>query len=49
MGAVFAAAIREGLHVDSVLFDDAHFLDIGTPSGLAAAASFPDVWLGTNP
>lgn len=49
MGTVFAAAIREGLHVDSVLFEDAHFLDIGTPSGLAAAASFPDVWLGTNP
>ena len=49
MGTVFAAAIREGLHVDSVLFDDAHFLDIGTPAGLAAAASFPGVWVGTDP
>lgn len=49
MGTVIAAAIRQGLHVDSVLFEDAHFLDIGTPSGLAAAASFPNVWLGTEP
>lgn len=49
MGTVVAAAIREGLHIDSVLFDDARFLDIGTPSGLAAAGSFPDVWSGTEP
>lgn len=48
MGVVMAAAIREGLRIDSVLFDDAHFLDIGTPAGLAAAASFPDVWCGTG-
>jgi len=48
MGAVFAAAIRAGLHVDSVLLPDAHFLDIGTPDGFAAASEFPGVWLGRD-
>jgi len=46
MGAVIAAAIRAGLHVESVFLPDAHFLDIGTPDGLAAASEFPGVWLG---
>jgi len=46
MGAVVAAAVRAGLHVDSVLLPDARFLDIGTPDGLVAASEFPGVWLG---
>lgn len=46
MGAVIAAAIRAGLHVDSVFLPDARFLDVGTPEGLAAAADFPGVWSG---
>lgn len=46
MGAVFAAAVRAGLHVDSVFFPDAQFLDVGTPAGLAAASAFPGVWSG---
>lgn len=46
MGAVVAAAIASGLHVDSVFLPDARFLDIGTPEGLAAASGFPGVWLG---
>ncbi|MCL4182893.1 MAG: hypothetical protein KJ011_05540 [Burkholderiaceae bacterium] len=46
MGAVIAAAIHAGLHVDSVFLPDARFLDIGTPEGLAAAGEFPGVWLG---
>ena len=48
MGAVIAAAIRAGLHVDSVFLPDARFLDIGTPDGLAAAAGFPGVWSGRD-
>ena len=43
MGAVIDAAIAAGLHVDSLMIDDARFLDIGTPAGLAAAADFPGV------
>lgn len=43
MGAVIDAAIAAGLHVDSLVIDDARFLDIGTPAGLAAAAVFPGV------
>jgi len=46
MGAIIAAAIRAGLHVDSVFLRDARFLDVGTPDGLAAATGFPGVWLG---
>ncbi|HLS57491.1 MAG TPA: sugar phosphate nucleotidyltransferase [Zeimonas sp.] len=46
MGAIIAAAIRAGLHVDSVFLPDARFLDVGTPEGLAAAAEFPGVWSG---
>lgn len=48
MGAVIAAAIRAGLHVDSVLLPDARFLDIGTPEGLLAAGEFPGVWPGRD-
>jgi len=48
MGAVIAAAIRAGLHVDSVFLRDARFLDIGTPAGLAAASGFPGVWSGRD-
>lgn len=43
MGSTIAAAIEADLHVDSVLLEDAGFLDIGTPAGLAQAASFPGV------
>jgi glucose-1-phosphate thymidylyltransferase len=46
MGTVIAAAIRAGLHVDTVMLEDARFLDIGTPAGLAATASFPGVHTG---
>jgi glucose-1-phosphate thymidylyltransferase len=46
MGAVIAAAIRAGLHVDSVFMADARFLDIGTPAGLAESLAFPGVWDG---
>lgn len=46
MGAVIAAAIRAGLHVDSEYLPDARFLDVGTPEGLAAAGDFPGVWSG---
>jgi glucose-1-phosphate thymidylyltransferase len=48
MGAVIAAALRAGLHVDSVRFEEGRFLDIGTPHGLIAAAEFPGVWGGTD-
>lgn len=48
MGAVLAAAIRAGLHVDSVLIPGARFLDTGTPAGLAAAREFPGVWTGRD-
>lgn len=48
MGAVIAASIRAGLHVDSVFLHGARFLDIGTPEGLAAAGEFPGVWSGRN-
>ncbi len=48
VGAVIAAAIRAGLHVDSVRFDEGRFLDIGTPDGLVEAATFPGVWQGRD-
>lgn len=48
LGAVIAAAVRAGLHVDSVTMEDARFLDIGTPAGLAEAADFPGVWDGRS-
>jgi len=37
MGHLFQAAIEDGLHIDSVRFDDGAFLDIGTPETLARA------------
>ncbi len=46
VGAVVAAAIRAGLHVDSHFFEQGRFLDVGTPDGLAAAPAFPLVWDG---
>lgn len=46
VGALIAAAIRAGLRVDGVRFDAGHFLDVGTPDGLIAAAAFPGVWDG---
>jgi len=49
VGAVIAAAIRAGLHVDSVYFDKGRFLDVGTPEGITAAARFPIVWNGLDP
>ncbi len=48
MGTVVAAAIRAGLHVDTVFLHDARFLDIGTPEGLAASGAFPGVWDGRS-
>jgi len=49
VGAVIAAAMREGLHVDSVFFESGRFLDVGTPDGITAAARFPIVWNGVDP
>jgi glucose-1-phosphate thymidylyltransferase len=49
VGAVIAAAMREGLHVDSVFFVSGRFLDVGTPEGITAAARFPVVWNGIDP
>lgn len=46
VGAVIAAAIAEGLHVDSVYFETGRFLDVGTPDGIIAASGFPIVWDG---
>lgn len=46
VGAVIAAGIRAGLHVDSVFFDQGRFLDIGEPDGITIAGSFPGVWDG---
>ncbi|MBA3477777.1 MAG: hypothetical protein H0T52_05150 [Lautropia sp.] len=48
VGAVIAAAIRSGLHVDSVFFDAGRFLDVGTPEGITAASRFPTVWNGLD-
>ena len=49
VGAVIAAAIRNGLHVDSVHFGGGRFLDVVTPEGITAAARFPIVWNGIDP
>ncbi|MGE0310441.1 MAG: NDP-sugar synthase [Lautropia sp.] len=46
VGAIVAAAIRAGLHVDSHFFAGGRFLDVGTPEGLTAAPAFPLVWDG---
>lgn len=43
LGTVIAQAIDEGLHVDSVMFEDGAFLDIGSAAGWAAAGRFPGV------
>ena len=48
VGAVISAAIRAGLHVNSVFFPQGRFLDIGEPSGITAAAAFPGVWNGLD-
>lgn len=40
LGAAFAEAIDDGLHVDSVYFAGSAFLDVGTPAGWAAAPRF---------
>lgn len=48
VGAVIAAAIRAGLHIDSHYFGEGRFLDVGTPDGLAAAPAFPIVWDGVR-
>lgn len=45
-GSVISAALRNGLHVDSVGDESWRMLDVGTPAGLTAAASFPGVWQG---
>ena len=49
VGAVISAAIRAGLHVNSVYFPQGRFLDIGEPAGITAAAAFPGVWDGLTP
>ena len=41
VGAVIAAAMREGLHVNSVFFESGRFLDVGTPAGITAAPASP--------
>ena len=48
VGAVIAAAIRGGLHVNSVTFESGRFLDVGTPEGITAAGGFPIVWNGQD-
>lgn len=45
-GVVIAAAIRAGMHVDSVGESHWRMLDTGTPAGLIAAPGFPGVWSG---
>lgn len=40
LGSVIALALREGLHVDSVVLDDGAFLDIGSANGWNAAPAF---------
>jgi glucose-1-phosphate thymidylyltransferase len=37
LGAVYQRAISDGLDVRAVTFSDGHFIDVGTPEGLAAA------------
>jgi glucose-1-phosphate thymidylyltransferase len=37
LGEVFQAAIRQGLHIDHVVFQDGSYIDIGTPDDLSAA------------
>ena len=49
VGAVISAAIRAGLHDNSVYFPQGRFLDIGEPAGITAAAAFPGVWDGLTP
>lgn len=39
VGDVFQAAINDGMHVNSVTFEDGWFLDVGTPEGLALAVA----------
>ncbi|MEO6271428.1 MAG: sugar phosphate nucleotidyltransferase [Lautropia sp.] len=46
VGAVISAALANGLHVDSVLFESGRFLDVGTPDGITVAGRFPIVWDG---
>jgi len=46
VGAVISAAIANGLHVDSVLFEAGRFMDVGTPDGITVAGRFPIVWDG---
>jgi len=48
VGAVIAAAMRAGLHVNSVFFESGRFLDVGTPAGITAATAFPGVWNGVD-
>jgi glucose-1-phosphate thymidylyltransferase len=48
VGAVVAAAVRSGMHVDSVFFEGGRFLDVGTPEGITAAGRFPIVWNGLD-
>lgn len=48
VGAVIAAGIRAGLHVDSVFFPKGRFLDIGEPDGITIATDFPEVWDGKS-
>ncbi|MGQ0700104.1 MAG: nucleotidyltransferase family protein [Panacagrimonas sp.] len=45
-GSIVAAAIRAGMHVDSVGDESWSMLDTGTPQGLIAARAFPGVWSG---
>ena len=44
LGSVIALALQAGLAVDSVLVDDGAFLDIGSPTGWAAAPAFLARW-----
>jgi glucose-1-phosphate thymidylyltransferase len=44
IGATIDAAIRMGLHVDSVRFDSHRYLDIGEPDRFATALRGPGAW-----
>jgi glucose-1-phosphate thymidylyltransferase len=37
LGDVIQAAIRSGMHIDNVLFDDGTYIDIGTPEDMVKA------------
>jgi glucose-1-phosphate thymidylyltransferase len=52
MGDVLAAAVESGLHMNTVQFPGARYLDIGTPEALASLSTSQNAlagWLGNMP